>query len=113
MSARDDDRILREMLSPNLDEALDALAYWLERRTRLPLYRRAARREAERMIGFWQARAIADAPRSPLALLGRRRDVVRVTRLTAEYHARRVLGRMTTVGLVAAAAFAALDILHG
>jgi hypothetical protein len=65
------------------------------------------------MIGFWQARAIADAPRSPLALLGRRRDVVRVTRLTAEYHARRVLGRMTTVGLVAAAAFAALDILHG
>jgi hypothetical protein len=113
MSVRDDDRILREMLSPNLDEALEALAYWLERRTRLPLHRRAARREAERMIGFWQARAIADAPRSPIALIGRRREVVRVTRLTAEYHARRVLGRMTMLALAAVAAVTALGMLHG
>lgn len=113
MSPGDDDRILREMLSPNLHESLDALGYWLGRRTRLPFYRRAARREAERMITFWQARAIADAPRSPFALLVSRREVVRVTRLAASYHAQRFLSRLATLGLVAVAAVAALEMLHG
>lgn len=113
MRPRDDDGILRELLSPNLDEALDALGYWLQRRTQLPFYRRAARRETERMITFWQARAIADLPRSPIALLISRREVVRVTRLAAAYHARRFLSRLTALALVAVAAVAALEMLHG
>lgn len=108
----EDDRILREMLAPDLEEALDALGYWLTRRTQLPFYRRAARRETERMIRFWQARAIADAPRAPVALLACGRDVVRVTRLVASYHARRLLGRITMLTLAAVAAIAALDVLR-
>jgi hypothetical protein len=64
----DDDRVIREMLAPNLDDALYALGFWLRRHSRLPFYRRAARREAERSIAFWRDRAIADASRSPAAL---------------------------------------------
>jgi hypothetical protein len=106
----DDDRVLREMLAPNLDEALEALGYWIERRTRLPFHRRAARREAERMIRFWQARTIASARRSPLALILSRRTAAGVTRLAVEYHARRILARATTVALGFAAFVAAITL---
>ncbi len=112
MAQREDDRIIREMLAPDLEETLEALGYWLGRRTQLPFYRRAARRETERMIRFWQARAIADAPRAPVALLLCGRDVVRVARLAASYHARRLLGRITMLTLAAVAAIAALDVLR-
>jgi hypothetical protein len=112
MARTEDDRILREMLAPDLEEALEALGYWLRRRTQLPFYRRAARRETEHMIRYWQARAIADAPRSPIALLVCGRDVVRVARLAAGYHARRVFGRFTLLTIVALAAVAALGALR-
>jgi hypothetical protein len=112
MARSDDDRILREMLAPDLEEALEALGYWLARRTQLPFYRRAARRETERMIRYWQARAIADAPRAPIALLVCGRDVVRVARLAASYHAGRALGRITLLTVAALAAVAALGILR-
>lgn len=96
------------MLAPDLEEALEALGYWLRRRRQLPFYRRAARRETEHMIRYWQARAIADAPRSPIALL----VCVRVARLAAGYHARRVFGRFTLLTIVALAAVAALGALR-
>jgi hypothetical protein len=103
MGRSDDDRVIREMLAPNLDDALHALGFWLQRHTQLPFYRRAARREAERSIAFWRERAIADASRSPGALFSSGRTVVRVMRLTLAYHARNFLARMTVlvVGVIA------------
>jgi hypothetical protein len=112
MHPSEDDRVLREMLTPNLDEALEALGYWIERRTRLPFHRRAARREAERMIAFWQARAVCGARRSPVALLLRRRAVAGMARLAVAYHARRILARVTTVA-VGFSALAAVVMLAG
>jgi hypothetical protein len=113
MGASDDDRVIREMLAPNLDDALYALAFWVRRRTRLPFYRRAARREAERMIAFWQARAISDASRSPAALFAAGGTAARVVRLTVGYHARRVLARMTTVMLMTMMAVTTVIVLAG
>jgi hypothetical protein len=110
MSRSDDDRVLREMLTPDLDEALDALGFWIRRRATLPFTRRSSRREADRMIAFWQSRAISAMVRSPVALalsLGR---VVEVGRLAASHHARRAFGRMTRV-VVAVAAVAGLMLL--
>ena len=113
MGRSDDDRVIREMLAPNLDDALYALGFWLQRHTQLPFYRRAARREAERSIAFWRERAIADASRSPAALFGSGRTVVRVMRLTATYHARRFLARMTALVLTAIAVGVAVAMLVG
>ena len=113
VGASDDDRVIREMLAPSLDDALYALAFWVRRRTRLPFYRRAARREAERMIRFWQARAISDASRSPAALFAAGGTAVRVMRLTVGYHARRVLARMTTVMLMTMIAVTTVVVLAG
>jgi hypothetical protein len=103
MGHGDDDRVIREMLAPNLDDALYALGFWLRRHSRLPFYRRAARREAERSIAFWRERAIADASRSPAALFWSGRTAVRVMRLIITYQARRVLARMTALVLMAIA----------
>ena len=113
MGRSDDDRVIREMLAPNLDDALQALGFWLQRHTQLPFYRRAARREAERSIAFWRERAIADASRSPGALLWSGRTVVRVMRLAATYHARRVLARMTVLVLTVIAVGVAVAMLAG
>jgi hypothetical protein len=113
MGRSDDDRVIREMLAPNLDDALYALGFWLRRRTQLPFYRRAARREAERSITFWRERAIADASRSPGALFRSSRTIVRVMRLTFTYHARRFLARMTAVVLMAIAVGVAVAMLVG
>ena len=65
MSRADDERILREMQAPDIEEALEALGFWLERHGKLPFYRRTARAEARRMIGYWQGRVLSDAPRAP------------------------------------------------
>jgi hypothetical protein len=113
MGRSDDDRVIREMLAPNLDDALYALGFWLRRHTQLPFYRRAARREAERSIAFWRNRAIADASRSPGALFGSGRTFVRVMRLTFTYHARRFLARMTALVLMAIAVGVAVAMLVG
>jgi hypothetical protein len=113
MGRSDDDRVIREMLAPNLDDALQALGFWLARHAQLPFYRRAARREAERSIAFWRERAIADASRSPAALFGSGRTVVRVMRLSLTYHARRLLARMTALVLTAIAVGVAVSMLVG
>jgi hypothetical protein len=112
MGSSEDDRVLREMLTPNLDEALEALGYWIQRWTRLPFHRRAARREAKRMIELWQARAISGVRRAPVALILSRRTVTGVARLAVAYHVRRILARVTTVA-VAFSALVAVVILAG
>ncbi len=113
MGHSDDDRVIREMLAPNLEDALYALGFWLRRHTKLPFYRRAARREAERSIAFWRERAIADASRSPAALFWSAPTAVRVMRLTVTYHARRFLARMTALVLTVIAVGVSVTTLIG
>jgi tRNA isopentenyl-2-thiomethyl-A-37 hydroxylase MiaE len=93
MDAREDDRIIREMLAPRVDESLEALAYWLRRHERLPFYRRRARSEARRMIDFWRARSLADASRDPLAALVNARTLARVGTRLVSYQATRIVRR--------------------
>ncbi len=68
--ASSDDRLLaRVQTPPDLREGVESLAYWLERRQRLPLYRIRARREAEEMVVRWEQRvriAILSQPRVPI-----------------------------------------------
>jgi hypothetical protein len=55
-----DAQLLERMLAPPpLDEARSSLDYWTRRRQTLPLYRRAARREAKEMAARWQERVYA------------------------------------------------------
>lgn len=58
---RDPDLLLVErMLAPlPLEDARSSLEYWQRRRKALPLYRRAARREAKEMATRWQERVRA------------------------------------------------------
>jgi hypothetical protein len=58
---RDPDLLLVErMLAPlPLEDARSSLEYWQRRRKALPLYRRAARREAKEMASRWQERVRA------------------------------------------------------
>src|SRR4249919_290069 len=52
--------LIEQMLAPPpLADARDSLAYWQTRRKSLPLYRRAARREAKEMAVRWQERVRA------------------------------------------------------
>jgi hypothetical protein len=104
MSARDDDRIVREMRAPAVEDSVEALGFWLRRYRRLPLYRRSARAEARRMIRYWQGRLLTDAPRDPLATLGSARSVLQVGRLAVGYHSRRTAQRASVVGLAMLAA---------
>ena len=41
---------------PALEQARSSLEFWQRRRSRLPVYRVGARREANAMIGRWEAR---------------------------------------------------------
>ena len=60
MRALDDDRLIASMLSPPpLEDARNSLAFWERRRAELPLYRRAARREADEMIRRCRERVAA------------------------------------------------------
>ena len=43
---------------PALEQARSSLDFWRRRRSRLPVYRLGARREANQMIGRWQARVV-------------------------------------------------------
>jgi hypothetical protein len=55
-----DARLVEQMLAPPpLDEARSSLEYWQRRRRALPIYRRAARREATEMAARWQERVHA------------------------------------------------------
>ena len=62
----EDDRLISELLAPEVEQSLDALSYWLRRHDRLPFYRRSDRAEARRMIAYWQGRAVSDASRAPI-----------------------------------------------
>jgi hypothetical protein len=58
---RDPDLLLveRMLAPPPLEDARSSLEYWKRRRQALPLYRRAARREAKQMAIRWQERVRA------------------------------------------------------
>lgn len=58
---RDPDLLLVETMlaPPPLEDARRSLAYWEDRCKALPLYRRAARREAREMAARWAARVQA------------------------------------------------------
>jgi hypothetical protein len=75
MSAeRDRDLLLieRMLAPPPLEEARSSLEYWQRRRKRLPLYRRAARREAKEMATRWQERVrAAELARFEASVVGR------------------------------------------
>ena len=57
-SRRDPDLVLVESMlaPPPLEDARSSLAYWQERRRRLPVYQRGARREAREMTARWEGR---------------------------------------------------------
>jgi len=57
-SRRDPDLVLVEAMlaPPPLEDARSSLAYWQERRRRLPVYHRSARREAREMAARWEGR---------------------------------------------------------
>ena len=57
-SQRDPDLVLVEAMlaPPPLEDARSSLAYWQERRRRLPVYQRSARREAREMEARWEDR---------------------------------------------------------
>jgi len=57
-SRRDPDLVLVESMlaPPPLEDARSSLAYWQERRRRLPVYQRNARREAREMAARWEGR---------------------------------------------------------
>ena len=58
---READLVLVEEMQapPPLDDARRSLEYWQHRRKALPLYRRAARREAKEMATRWEGRVRA------------------------------------------------------
>jgi hypothetical protein len=107
----DDDAVIREMLTPDLEQSLEALRYWIGRRGRLPFYRRNARREADMMIAAWQARTIAAIPRRPVEALLCGRPLLHVAGLALGYHARRFAARASTVALGVVAVFTVLSVL--
>ena len=103
MGRREDDRLVREMLAPDVEESLDALSYWLQRHDRLPFYRRTARAEARRMIAYWQGRAVSDATRSPIDTLLNARAAVAVSGQLVAHKAHLAMRRSAvTVGALGA-----------
>ena len=101
MGSREDDRVIHELSTPRVDQVIESLEYWLRRRARLPFYRRAARREADTMIAFWQSHAAAGLPRAPWAVLASRGPLMRIGRLALSYYAGRFLRRAALVALAA------------
>lgn len=103
MSRREDDRLIREMLAPDVEESLDALSYWLQRHDRLPFYRRSARAEARQMIAYWQGRAVSDATRSPVDTLLNARTAIAVSGQLVTHKAHLAMRRSAfTVGALGA-----------
>jgi hypothetical protein len=67
MATTFDDAALRETLAPpTVAEAEEAVAFWRARLATLPLYRRAARREAREMAHRWEERLRAARRRESL-----------------------------------------------
>src|SRR5947208_14059610 len=98
-----DDRLISQMLAPDVEESLDALSYWLQRHDRLPFYRRSARAEARGMIAYWQGRAVSDATRSPIETLLNARTAVAVSGQLVGHKAHLAMRRSAiTVGALGA-----------
>jgi hypothetical protein len=71
---QDPDLVLieRMLAPPPLEDSRSSLEYWRRRRKTLPLYRRAARREAKEMASRWQERVrAAEWARFEASLAGR------------------------------------------
>ena len=83
-SRRDPDLVLVEAMlaPPPLEDARRSLAYWQERRRRLPVYQRAARREAREMAARWEGRVReAELLRFEATVAGRILKAVGLSRL--------------------------------
>jgi hypothetical protein len=81
---RDPDLLLvKQMLAPpSVDDARSSLEYWQRRREALPVYRRAARREAKEMAARWHDRLLAaEQLRFEASLAGRLLARVGISRL--------------------------------
>ncbi len=65
-------RIQRHSLACDFDDAVEALEYWRDRRTRLAWHRRAARREADAMVEAWERRIRRAVVRDPSVPIGQR-----------------------------------------
>lgn len=57
-----EERLEEVLAPPTVEEAEESLRYWRKRLARLPLHRRAERREAREMLSRWQQR-LRDARR--------------------------------------------------
>lgn len=74
VAQRDPDLALIEQMTapPPLEDARNSLEFWQRRRKALPLYKRAARREAKEMTVRWQERVrAAELARFEASLIGR------------------------------------------
>jgi hypothetical protein len=67
-------RLQRYELACDLDDGIDALEYWRDRRERLPWLRRADRREADLMVANWEERLRSAVLRDPRLSLSERVD---------------------------------------
>jgi hypothetical protein len=74
----DDELLARLQAPPPLCDGVESLAYWRERRRRLPWYRARARREASREILAWEPRVLAALLAERGAPLGARFQAVRL-----------------------------------
>jgi hypothetical protein len=96
----DDALLARLQAPPDLDEGTEALAYWRRRRTDLPWYRLAARREAAQMTAVWERRVRA-------ALIAQRgmpaTALLRAGKLIAATWLRRFTGRVVRAAAIATA----------
>ena len=87
LSRRDPDVVLVETMlaPPPLEDSRRSLEYWQERRRRLPVYQRAARREAREMAARWEGRVReAELLRFEATVAGRILKVVGLSRLYAK-----------------------------
>jgi hypothetical protein len=97
---RDPDLLLvKEMLAPpSVDDARSSLEYWQRRREALPVYRRAARREATEMVARWHDRLLAaEQVRFEASLAGKLLGRVGISRLWL------LRARFTKLGLISLA----------
>lgn len=99
----DDDLLLARLQAPpDLREGSECLAYWRERRRRLPWYRLTARREASRMVLAWERRVRAALVYQRGVPIGAR---IEGARLVAGVHLRRWTRRVGAVVAIAGTLF--------
>jgi hypothetical protein len=96
----------------DLDDGIEALAYWRARRERLPWHRRRDRSEADEMVARWERRvrsAIVDDDRAALAT--RLEGGVLVLRTHARSFGRRWARRLVVAAIAGAAIMGAFVML--